>query len=102
MTSLPILFMSGQHSKEASNVYSFKRACSQYVNASASSAFGHECLSHGPLFSSLEKLIGPRRRPGEIRWSLQNLHFTALLMIYASDEALQDRFRTARDCVVEM
>ena len=42
------------------------------------------------------------RRDGARRWTLLYLHFTALLMIYATDEALKDRFAAARSCVVEM
>jgi hypothetical protein len=43
----------------------------------------------------------PRRKGGQ-RWSLAQLHFTALLMAYAADEALKDSFEAARDCVVKM
>jgi len=98
-TSLPMLFVSGQQRKEVLYVRSHPRGYPWYVIPSASSAFGHECLSHGPLFSELEV---PERRSQPLRWSLQALHFTALLMIYAADEALQDRFKAARRCVIEM
>src|SRR6266540_3686037 len=91
-TSLPMLYLSRQQSKEALNVHSHPRAYPWYVIPSASAAFGHECFSHGPLFSSLERLDRRTRRPGARRWSLPHLHFTALLMIYAADEAVQDRF----------
>jgi len=52
-----------------------------------------------PFFSELDSW---ERRSQPLRWSLQALHFTALLMIYATDEALQDRFKAARRCVIEM
>jgi len=42
------------------------------------------------------------RRDGARRWSLAYLHFTSLLMIYTSDEALKDRFEAARSWVIEM
>lgn len=101
--SLPMLILSGQHSKEAFNVDSHPRAYPWYVIIpSAGFAFGHERLSHGPLFSSLERLDRRPRREGARRWSLSHLHFTALLMIYATDEALKDRFEVARTCVIEM
>jgi len=100
--SLPMLILSGQQSKEAFNVDSHARAYPWYVITSAGFAFGHEGLSHGPLFSSLERLDRRPRRKGARRWSLLHLHFTALLMIYATDEALKDRFESARTCVIEM
>jgi len=83
-------------------VHSYSRAYPWYVITSAGPAFGHEGLSHGPLFSALERLDQRPRRGGARRWSLSHLHFTALLMIYATDEALQDCFKAARSCVVEM
>jgi len=97
-----MLYLSRQQSKEASDVYSHPRAYPWYVITSASSVFGHECLSHGPLFSALERLDRRTRRPGAKRWSLQHLNLTALLMIYATDEAIKDRFEWARECVIEM
>ena len=101
-TSLPMLCLSGHTSKEAYYEYSRRRAQREFVFISSGIGFGHEGLSHGPLFSSLERLDRRPRRKGARRWSLLHLHFTALLMIYATDEALKDRFESARTCVIEM
>ena len=101
-TSLPMLLLSRQQSKEASNVHSHPRAYPWSVIPSAGAAFGHECLSHGPPFSALNRLDQRPQRKCAPRWSLQYLHFTALLMIYATDAALKDRFESARSCVIEM
>src|SRR6476660_4537588 len=93
-TSLPMLLLSRRHGKEADYVNSWERVQLWYVFTSAGFVFGHECLSHGPLFSSLRHVNkGPWRAS---RWSLSHLHFAALLMIYASEEALKDRFAAAR------
>jgi hypothetical protein len=100
--SLPMLLLSRRHGKEADYVHSWMRGQKQYVFISSHAGFGHEHLSHGPLFSALEQLDRRSRRMGARQWSLSHLHFTALLMIYATDEALQDRFKTARNCVIEM
>lgn len=83
-------------------MHSYPRAYPWFVFSSASPALGHEGLSHGPLFSSLARLDRRPQRPGALKWSLSHLHFTALLMIWESDEALQDRFQAARDCVIEL
>ncbi len=101
-TSLPMLCLSGHTSKEAYNEHSRRRAQSGFVFISSGIGLGHEGLSHGPLFSSLEGLDRRPRRKGARRWSLSHLHFTALLMIYTTDEALKDRFESARTCVIEM
>ena len=97
-----MLLLSRRHGKEVKNVYSSSRGQLWYVYTSASPAFGHECLSHGPFFSAMEQLNGRSRRDGAQRWSLAYLHFTSLLMIYATDEALKDRFEAARSCVMKM
>lgn len=97
-----MLFLSGQQSKEVLHVNSYLRAYPRSVYKSASSALGHEALSHGPLFSALGQRQKQPERPMGRQWSLDMLHFTALLMIYAADEALQDRFKAARQCVIEM
>ncbi len=99
-TSLPMLYLSGHNSKEAFDVYSHPRAWPWYVYPSAGIAFGHECLSQGPLFSAMSALDHRPRR--DRRWSLSHLHFTALLMIYTTDQTLKDCFQTARDTVIEM
>jgi len=101
-TSLPMLSLSGQTGKEAENVYSASRGRLEYALTSAGVAFGHEGLSHGPLFSVLEGLDCRSQRRERRRWSLVHLHFTALLMIYATDAALKDRFETARAAVIAM
>ena len=101
-TSLPMLYLSGQQRKEVLYVNSHPRGYPRYVIPSARFAFGHECLSHGPLFSALNQQDQRPRRAKARRWSLKSFHFTALLMIYATDEALQDRFKSARQCVIEM
>ena len=93
-TSLPMLLLSRRHGKEADYVNSWERVRWQYVFTSAGFIFGHECLSHGPLFSSLRSVNKGFWRGS--RWSLSHLHFTALLMIYASEEALKDRFTAGR------
>jgi len=100
--SLPMLSLSRRQSKEAFYVYSPRRAYWRYVFVSSSVASGHENLPHGPLFSALGGLDERPRRPGAIRWSLEFLVFTAVLMVYESGETLQDRFRSARECLIEM
>jgi len=42
------------------------------------------------------------RRDGARRWTLLYLHFTALLMLYTTEDTLKDRFEAARNGVVEM
>ncbi len=42
------------------------------------------------------------RRPGSTRWSLESLHFVALLMVWEADTTLQDAFRSARDHFIAM
>jgi hypothetical protein len=97
-----MLLLSRQHSKEALNVYSHPRAYPWYVIRSASFAFGHEVFPRGPLFLSLKRLDRRSPRVQARRWSLEHVHFVALLMIYAADEALKDSFESARDCCIEM
>jgi hypothetical protein len=97
-----MLLLSRRHSKEAKNVHSSSRGRLEYALTSAGVGFGHEDLSHGPLFSALKGLDRRPRWDRARRWSLSHLHFTALPMIYATDEALKDRFEAARTCVMEM
>ncbi len=97
-----MLCLSGHNSKEAFNVYSYPRAYPWYVIPSAGFAFGHESFSRGPLFSAMERLDQRSRKPGSRRWSLEHLHFTALLMVYAADEALKDCFEVSRDYCIQM
>ena len=100
--SLPMLSLSGRQRKEAFYVNSPGRAYRRYVLVSSSIASGHENLPHGPLFSALAGLDQRSKRPGLTRWSLEFLLFTALLMVYESGSTLQDRFRNARECLIEM
>jgi hypothetical protein len=101
--SLSMLYLSGHNRKEAFDVDSHPRAYPGYVYyPSAGIAFGHEDLSHGPPFSAMAGLDRRTGRKDAQRWSLQHLHFTALLMVYAADEALKDCFETARTCCIEM
>jgi len=97
-----MLFMSGQHSMEAHNEYSYTRAYRRYVYASASIAFGHEGFPHGPLFSTLTRLDAGLRQTAAVRWSVQFLVYQAVLMAYDSSATLQDRFTHARQALVEM
>lgn len=87
---------------EAYNVGSQSRACPRYVHLSSRSSFGHEALPHGPFFSTAAGCGGPRKRPGATRWSLEYLVFAGLLMVYSAEANLVDRFRNARECLVEM
>lgn len=50
----------------------------------------------------MKRLERGSRRPGSTRWSLQAVHFVALMMVWEADSVLQDRFRSARDHFVEM
>ena len=87
---------------EAYYVGSQLRACPRYVYVSSISSVGHEGLPHGPFFSAAIGSEGPPRRPGATRWSAEYLVFTGLLMVYSSGSTLADRFRSARECLVEM
>lgn len=87
---------------EAYYVGSQSRAYTRYVYVSSSSLFGHEDLPHGPLFSEVRRSEGPGKRPGATRWSAEYLVFVALLMVFSSGSTLADRFRSARECLVEM
>ena len=100
--SMPMLSLSRRHGMEAYYVGSQSQACPRYVYVSSISLFGHEGLPHGPLFSGAGGLEGPPRRPGATRWSPEYLVFTALLMVFSSGATLADRFRSARECLVEM
>lgn len=87
---------------EAYYVGSQSRAYGRYVYVSSSSLFGHEDLPHGPLFSAWVRSEGQPVRRGATRWSPEYLVFAALLMIFSSGATLADRFRSARECLVEM
>ena len=97
-----MLFMSGQHSMEAHNEYSQRRAYRRYVHISAGVAFGHEDSPHGPLFSALARLDTGLRGAVAARWSLPYLIYQAVLMAYDSSAILQDRFAHARQTLIEM
>lgn len=97
-----MMCLSGHTGKEAQYVNSCMRGQTPFVFISSGAGFGHECLSHGPLFSALGRLDQRPQRAKARRWSLSHLHFTALPMIYTADEALKDRFGAARRCVVDM
>ena len=101
-TSWPMLFLSGRHQQGGVYVDSRRRAYPAYVHVSASTRFGHEDLSHGPLFSAVEALDQRTRRPGAARWSLTNVVFQALLMILEEGQSLNDRFMNARACDVAL
>jgi hypothetical protein len=72
------------------------------VLISASVVCGHECMSHGPLFPAWEASDQRARPRDSRRWTLRNLLFEALLMVYDPSPSLQDRFANARQCVAEM
>lgn len=100
--SVPMLSLSRRHGMEAYCVGSQSRACPRCVYVSSISSLGHESLPHGPLFSTAGGCAGPRRRPGAMRWSAEYLVFTGLLMVYSPGATLADRFRSARECLVEI
>jgi len=66
---VPMMSLSGQHSKETRDEYSQTRAYRRYVYASAGIAFAHEGFPHGPLFSTLTRLDAGLRRTATVRWS---------------------------------
>ena len=68
-TSLPMLCLSGQHSKEVSYEDSIYREQRFSVFLSVIVAFGHERHFHGPLFSTLRAMGPPGIIPGVGRWS---------------------------------
>ena len=100
--SLPMLLLSRRHQQGGVYVDSRRRAYPAYVHVSASTRFGHEDLSHGPLFSAVEALDQRTRRPGAARWSLTSVVFQALLMVLEEGQSLNDRFINARACYVGM
>ncbi len=97
--SEPMLFVSRRHQQGGVYVSVQERPYPGYVYVSAGSSFGHECLSHGPLFSAVAALNPRKRRPGSTRWSLRNVVFQALLMVFEEGRSLNDRFLNARACL---
>ena len=111
---MPMLSLSRRHCMEAYYVGSQSRTYPRYVYISSRSLLGHEGLPHGPLFSAVcqpkttgqpkptDRSQGPSRRPGATRWSPDYLVFAALLMVFSSGATLVDRFRSSRECLVDM
>jgi len=55
-----------------------------------------------PFFSAWEASDQRARQRNSRRWTLRNLLFEGLLMVYDPSPSLQDRFANARECLVEM
>lgn len=95
-----MLCLSGQPSKEVSYEDSISREQRLSVWLSAGVAFGHETHFHGPLFSALRALGPQGDRPR--RWTLEQVIYVSLLRVLDASPSLKDRFRNARQTVVEM
>ena len=85
-----MMLLSRHIRKEAQNDNSYTRArwCYQYISSGID--FGHEKISHGPLFSSCS-----RRK----RWTPWFTIMVSLLMVFDTSGTLRERFKAARDCL---
>ena len=99
-TSLPMLCLSGQLSKEVSYEDSICREQRFFVLLSVIVAFGHEPHFHGPLFSTL-MAMGPQGDWSR-RWTLEHVVYVCLLMALDAAPTLKERFGNARQTTVEM
>jgi hypothetical protein len=95
-----MLYWSGQPSKEVPYEDSICRAKRFSIFLSVIVACGHETHFHGPLFSTLRS--HDLHREDSRRWTLPHVLYVSLLMVLETAPTLQERFRLARQKVVEM
>jgi hypothetical protein len=94
ITSLPMLFLSGQQDKEVHNENSKYREQMFYVYVSAKTGFCHESNFHGPFFLELSAL-GDRSPRTPSRWTFRKLLFQGVLMSWSLKPTLGERFDEA-------